>query len=183
VYQPTSRMCASSESANVQLEFQVLTRICPRYLLADTASAKQNITWAGQTLGATFYASDGRLKNSLEVVTVSCSNGSCRVPMRAPSFALVFLSDQALNDVTATGPAAETFATTVTTGGGVFVDPSVLAMSNGDGGAQELLKAKWQATSRRSANANAAMKVGVSAALVLGFVAGALVTLAGIVRA
>lgn len=153
-----------------------------RYLLADSVSTKQNITWANQTLGTTFYASDGRLENTLEVVTVPCTNGTCRVRMRAPSFALVFLTDQALNDVTPTGPAAQTFATTVTTHrrGRVFVDPSVLATSNGDGGAQELLKAKWQATSQRSASG--AVRVGVSAGLVLGLVVGALVTLAGGIR-
>ncbi|CAE6489353.1 unnamed protein product [Rhizoctonia solani] len=153
-----------------------------KYLYADSLSAKQNITWANQTLGQTFYASDGRLQNPLDIVTIPCSNGSCRVPMRAPSFALVFLSDQALNDITPTGPAAQTFATTVTTRrhGHVFIDPSVLATSNGDGGAQELLKAKWQATSERSASRG--LKTGVSFGILGGFVVGVLVTLLGGVR-
>ncbi|KAG8698999.1 hypothetical protein FRC08_005555, partial [Ceratobasidium sp. 394] len=124
-----------------------------KYMNADSASSKQNITWAGQTLGETFHVSDGRLMGGLDIQTVPCQSGTCRVPMKAPSFALVFLTDQALNDITPTGVATETFATTVTTRrhGRILIDPSVLATSNGDGGAQELLKAKWQATSEGSA--------------------------------
>ncbi|KAG8744721.1 hypothetical protein FRC12_014744 [Ceratobasidium sp. 428] len=150
-----------------------------KYLRGDSASTKQNITWAGQTLGQTFHASDGRLMGNLDVQTVQCQGGSCRVPMKAPSFALVFLTDQALNDITPTGAAAQTFATTVTTRrhGQVFVDPSVLATSNGDGGAQELLKAKWQATSEGSVDS--AMSIGVPVGLLLGVVIGAMATLAG----
>ncbi|KEP51984.1 putative glycoside hydrolase family 79 protein [Rhizoctonia solani 123E] len=148
-----------------------------KYLYAESVSSKQNITWANQTLGQTFYASDGRLQNQLDIVTVPCSNGSCRVPMRAPSFALVYLSDHELNEITPTGAAAKTFATTVTTRryGQVFVDPSLLATSNGDGGAQELLKAKWQATSEISG----AVRASVSFVGLGGFVAGALITFLG----
>ncbi|KAJ1300657.1 hypothetical protein OPQ81_002305 [Rhizoctonia solani] len=153
-----------------------------KYLYADSVSWKQNITWAGQTFGQTFYTSDGRLQNSLDVVTIPCSNGSCRIPMRAPSFALVFLSDVVLNEMTPTGPATETFPTTVTTRkhGHIFIDPSVLATSNGDGGAQELLKAKWQATSERSASG--AVRVGVSFGILGGLVVGILITLLGGLR-
>ncbi|KAG9126712.1 hypothetical protein FRC07_002297, partial [Ceratobasidium sp. 392] len=97
-----------------------------KYLRADSASTKQNITWAGQTLGETFHASDGRMMGNLDIQTVPCQGGSCRVPMKAPSFALVFLNDQALNDITPTGAAAQTFATTATTRrhGVILVDPS-----------------------------------------------------------
>ncbi|QRW13940.1 glycoside hydrolase family 79 protein [Ceratobasidium sp. AG-Ba] len=150
-----------------------------KYLYGDSVSAKQNITWAGQTLGQTFHESDGRLMGNLDIQTIQCQGGSCRVPMKAPSFALVFLSDQALNDITPVGPATETFATSVITRqhGRILVDPSVLATSNGDGGSQELLKAKWQATSERSASTGT--KIGVSAGLFLGLVVGAAATLMG----
>jgi len=151
-----------------------------KYLLGQSASTKQNITWGGQTLGSTFHVSDGRLMNPLDVVTVPCSAGTCLVPMSSPSFAIVYLTDQALNDVTATGIEAATFATTVTTRrlGHIFVDPSVLATSNGNGGAQELLKAKWQATSHGSTSP--AIRVGVSLGLGLGLVIGALATMAAV---
>ncbi|CAE6486676.1 unnamed protein product [Rhizoctonia solani] len=154
-----------------------------KYLYADSVSSKQNITWANQTLGQTFYVSDGRLQNQLDIVTIPCSNGSCRVPMRAPSFTLVYLSDQELNEITPTGVAAQTFPTTVTTRrySHVFVDPSVLATSNGDGGAQELFKAKWQATSERSASG--AVRAGVSFGIFGGFIAGVLITFLGGVSA
>lgn len=150
-----------------------------KYMLGDSASTKQNITWAGQTLGSDFHVSDGRLNNGLNIVTVPCTAGVCSVPMRAPSFALVFLSDQSLNDVTPTGVETATFPTTVTTRrhGAIFVDPSVLATSNGDGGAQELLKAKWQATSEGSANGG--VRIGVSLGVVLGVLVGGVVTLLG----
>ncbi|KAH7333658.1 hypothetical protein B0J17DRAFT_676342 [Rhizoctonia solani] len=150
-----------------------------KYLYADSVAAKQNITWANQTLGQTFYASDGRLQNQLDIVTIPCSNGLCRVPMRAPSFALVYLSDQELNEITPIGSATETFPTTVTTRrhDHAFIDPSVLATSNGDGGAQELFKAKWQATSDRSVSG--AVRAGVSFGILGGFVMGVLMTLLG----
>ncbi|CAE6411272.1 unnamed protein product [Rhizoctonia solani] len=150
-----------------------------KYLYADSVSAKQNITWANQTLGQTFYTSDGHLQNQLDIVTVSCSNGLCHVPMRAPSFALVYLSDQELNEITPTGSVAEIFPTTVTTRRQehMFIDPSVLATSNGDGGAQELFKAKWQATSDRSVSGT--MRAGVSLGVLGGFIVGVLVTLFG----
>ena len=150
-----------------------------RYMSGESASTKQNITWAGQTLGTDFHVADGRLNNPINVVTVPCTGGSCRIPMRAPSFALVFLSDQSLNDVTPTGPETATFPTTVTTRrhGQVFVDPSVLATSNGDGGAQELLKAQWQATSEGSVSSG--MRVGVSLGVVVGVLVGGVVTLLG----
>ncbi|KAG9102409.1 hypothetical protein FRC06_002026 [Ceratobasidium sp. 370] len=156
------------------------TQVRVKYMRADSASSKQNITWAGQTLGQTFHVSDGRMMGNLDIQTVPCQAGICRVPMKAPSFALVFLTDQALNDITPTGPATETFATTATTRrhGRILIDPSVLATSNGDGGAQELLKAQWQATSEGSAP-SAAMRVGVPVGLLLGLVVGAVATLAG----
>ncbi|KAG8962821.1 hypothetical protein FRC03_003721 [Tulasnella sp. 419] len=66
-----------------------------KYLSAPSVSEKFNITWANQTFGGRF-ASDGRLYGDLDVKTVPCTNNVCSVQMKAPSAALVFLSQEAL---------------------------------------------------------------------------------------
>jgi hypothetical protein len=69
-----------------------------------------------------------------DIQTITCNGGSCQVNVPAPSFALVFLSDQALSESN-TG-AAQTFSTSVKTKlhNTATVDPSVLATSNGHKG-------------------------------------------------
>ena len=82
--------------------------------------------------------SDGRLQGTEQTQTISCNAGSCTVPVKAPQFALVFLDGQdSVNPQLGT----QTFATTVATKliGTVIVPPSILATSNGRGGAQEAL--------------------------------------------
>ncbi|EJU00547.1 hypothetical protein DACRYDRAFT_108615 [Dacryopinax primogenitus] len=108
-------------------------------------SEKWNITWAGQTLspgGA--QSSDGVLHGSQNTVQIACdtANNVCYIPVPAPSFALVFLSQQALTDSTSQSdgiagsgggaPGPLSFTPTSTRGGGATgVDPGVLATSNG----------------------------------------------------
>lgn len=106
-----------------------------KYLLSDSVSTKDNITWAGQTLG-TKYTVDGILKNDLSVITITCdtSANTCSVPVNAPGFALVFLTESEVSEVTP--ESASTFATTAYTKtiNTQTVDASVLATSNGHSG-------------------------------------------------
>lgn len=93
---------------------------------------------AGQTMGGQF-GSDGRLQGTQNTVTIQCdqTNNQCIVPVRAPEFALVFLTDDAMTRSSPPDPSSTlTFATTALTkkGGHVVIDPSVLATMNGEGG-------------------------------------------------
>ncbi|EJU00548.1 hypothetical protein DACRYDRAFT_23005 [Dacryopinax primogenitus] len=124
---------------------QVPANVYVRYLEAPSISEKWNITWAGQTLspgGA--QSSDGVLHGSQNTVQIACdtANNVCYIPVPAPSFALVFLSQQALTDSTSQSdgiagsgggaPGPLSFTPTSTRGGGATgVDPGVLATSNG----------------------------------------------------
>lgn len=89
--------------------------------------------------------SDGRLNGTLDVKTIQCDQtaNTCTVPVPAPGFALVFLTSQALNDVTPTSTL--TFPTTVQTGKNhVYIDPSMLATSNGHSGMEQVRGATSQ---------------------------------------
>lgn len=101
-----------------------------RYFSAPSASEKYNITWAGQTLGYSFQ-SDGRLYNTQQTETITCSNGACVVPVYAPSIALVFLTNTALTDSDVPSSATVTYATTVIGTGSATINPQVLSTSNG----------------------------------------------------
>ncbi|TEB29048.1 glycoside hydrolase family 79 protein [Coprinellus micaceus] len=104
-----------------------------KYLLADSVQSKTNITWAGQTFGNNFEA-DGLLKGDHNATTVHCdvSANVCRIPLRAPSFALVFM-DSTSPEV---GQATATYSTTAYTKqhNTLKVDPTSLAVSNGHSG-------------------------------------------------
>ncbi|EIW64921.1 glycoside hydrolase family 79 protein [Trametes versicolor FP-101664 SS1] len=107
-----------------------------KYLRAPSVSEKDNITWAGQTLGPRFGA-DGTWKGAESVETVQCdqTQNTCDITVPAPGAALVFFSDAAQQ--LADGPAStQTFATSIVTQtvNTVTVDASVLATSNGQGG-------------------------------------------------
>ncbi|KAH9850912.1 hypothetical protein C2E23DRAFT_734171 [Lenzites betulinus] len=109
-----------------------------KYLLAPSVSEKQNITWAGQTLGGRFQA-DGRLQGTEVVQTVQCDQtaNTCAIKVPAPGAALVFVSDGAQQQADAlAAQTAATYATTVVTKtkNTATVDPSVLATSNGNNG-------------------------------------------------
>lgn len=84
------------------------------------------------------FQSDGRLQGEQVTETIECdtTNNQCLIPMRAPSFALVFLSQQALTASSPPTSSTLTFATTSLTkaGGNLLVNPSVLATMNGEGG-------------------------------------------------
>jgi hypothetical protein len=89
-----------------------------------------------QTFGDNFQ-SDGRLQGNPDVQTVNCNTGgnTCTVKVPAPSFALVFLTSSGLSAVSGN---AQTYPTTAMTRtrNTVYIDPSVLAVSNGDYGFQ-----------------------------------------------
>ncbi|KAJ6507834.1 glycoside hydrolase family 79 protein [Mycena vitilis] len=105
-----------------------------KYLVAASVSAKDNITWAGQTFG-TAFESDGRLTGTEDVQTVTCkSDNTCDVKVPAPGFALVFLADVSTDKETYA--AVPTFSTTILTKtqNTVSIDPSLLATSNGQPG-------------------------------------------------
>jgi hypothetical protein len=93
--------------------------------------------WAGQTLG-NHFESDGRLKNQEVVETIQCTGGTCNIPLKAPSLALVFLSDQALANSSPDPSATQSFETTFLTRvrHTATIDQHVLETSNGRGGAR-----------------------------------------------
>ncbi|KAJ7204663.1 glycoside hydrolase family 79 protein [Mycena pura] len=101
-----------------------------KYFLSDSVSTKNNITWAGQTLG-TVHQVDGRFKGDLNVVSISCdtTGNTCAIPVPAPGFALVFLTDE--DDIATATFSTSTYTNTKNT---VTVAPSVLATSNGMSG-------------------------------------------------
>lgn len=85
-----------------------------------------------QTFGDVF-GSDGRPMGDMNITTISCDTTTnlCTIPVPAPSYALVFLTGDGLNEP---GTAATTtFATTVETRtvNTVTVDQAMLATSNG----------------------------------------------------
>jgi hypothetical protein len=136
---------AGNGSAGAMLSIVLPTapsQVTVKYMLADSVSTKSstgNITWAGQTFGPTF-GSDGRPQGTLNTTTVPCDTGTntCNITLPAPSFALVFLTDDALKNAGDDAPAA-TFATTAVTKAKVqTIDPSVLATSNGMNGKMRL---------------------------------------------
>lgn len=140
----------------------VPSRVKVKYLLADSVSSKYNFTWAGQTFGGALQ-SDGRLSGTVNVTTVQCDQNAntCSVPVPAPGFALVFLTDDALDAVTPSSTV--TFPTTaVTTSSQIYIDPKLLATSNGHTG----MKNVRGATSPGSASASSRNTV-LSSALTL----------------
>ncbi|TEB33970.1 hypothetical protein FA13DRAFT_124465 [Coprinellus micaceus] len=122
---------ANNINAMVSVASGVPAQVRVKYLTADSVSSKTNIRWAGQTFGNNFEA-DGILKGDLDVVTIDCSvsENRCNIPLRAPSFAVVFMAS---DEVTGVGQATATFATTAHTKARntATVDPAVLATSNG----------------------------------------------------
>ncbi|KAJ7649887.1 hypothetical protein FB45DRAFT_5549 [Roridomyces roridus] len=106
-----------------------------KYLLAPSVSSLSNITWAGQTFGPSF-ATDGRPTGTETIQTVTCNgDNTCDVTVPAPGFALVFLTD--ISGDSESFEAVETFSTTILTKtlNTVTVNPSLLATSNGQVGA------------------------------------------------
>ncbi|KAI0750899.1 glycoside hydrolase family 79 protein [Daedaleopsis nitida] len=139
-----------------------------KYLRATSVSEKDDITWAGQTLGGRFQ-SDGRWSGEETIDTIQCDQGqnACSIKVPAPGAALVFFSDDAQNS--AGGLPTATFPTTYVTKSKntVSIDPSVLATSNGENGKN---RAQRGGTSFGSANGAIAV-VGPSAVALLSIVA------------
>ncbi|PBK94950.1 glycoside hydrolase family 79 protein [Armillaria gallica] len=129
----TDESGASDYNATITIDGgTVPAQVYVKYLLSDSVSTKNNITWAGQTLG-TKYTVDGILKNDINVVTIACdtSANTCTIPVNAPGFALVFLTVTE-SDFSGVTPFATTaYTKTINT---ATVDPSVLATSNGHSG-------------------------------------------------
>jgi hypothetical protein len=89
------------------------------------------------------------MKGSLDVTTIQCDQGAnaCIVPVKAPGFALVFLTDSSLLH----DEPPVTFATTAQTRtvNTVTVDPVLLATSNGISGKD---RERYGSTSKGSVN-------------------------------
>ncbi|RDB17658.1 Beta-glucuronidase [Hypsizygus marmoreus] len=145
-----------------------------KYLLADSVSQKGNFTWAGQTFGGIFQ-SDGRLQGTENITTITCdqTNNVCQIPVPAPAFALVFLTDDAFTENS--GAPSTTFPTTAQTKtrNTVTIDPAVLATSNGHSG---MGKDKLGSTSAGSISAASGLRHSLGGGVTLmALVSGALV--------
>ncbi|KAN0136518.1 hypothetical protein V8E53_005565 [Lactarius tabidus] len=134
-----------------------------KYLRAQSVASKSNFTWANQTLGNQFQ-SDGRLQGSLDVLTVNCdtSAGTCQIKVPAPSFALVFLTNTEFSAVTPNIPVTYPTTAVTRTANTIFIDPSMLATSNGHYGMEN----KQGATSFGSSSGGRALGETLSFALV-----------------
>ncbi|KAF8671179.1 Glycosyl hydrolase family 79 C-terminal beta domain [Rhizoctonia solani] len=108
-----------------------------KYFEAPSVSFKGNMTWAGQTLG-NHFESDGRLKGEEVIHTIQCdaTTNQCAIPLKAPSLALIFLTDAALQNSSPTEGATASFETTFRTRERhtATIDQAVLSTSNGRGG-------------------------------------------------
>ncbi|CAE6456102.1 unnamed protein product [Rhizoctonia solani] len=108
-----------------------------KYFEAPSVSFKGNMTWAGQTLG-NHFESDGRLKGEEYIHTIQCdpATNQCLIPLKAPSLALVFLTEAALEKSAPDAGAIASFETSFRTRihHTATVDQEVLATSNGRGG-------------------------------------------------
>jgi hypothetical protein len=134
--------------------------------VSGSTGDKFNLTWAGQTMGDEF-GSDGRLQGTEQIITVTCNNGMCNIPVKAPQFALVLLDGT--NPISNPAEATATFATSVQTklsGATVYVPPSVLATSNGRGGAQELFNLGGPSSGKSQHSGAMALKAAVGTVLV-----------------
>jgi hypothetical protein len=105
----------------------------------ECACAKNNVgcRWAGQTLGNNFE-SDGRLKNQEVIQTIQCDTAAntCNIPLKAPSLALVFLTEEALANSSPDPAATQSFETSILTNlrKTATIGQDALATSNGRGG-------------------------------------------------
>ncbi|CAE6422766.1 unnamed protein product [Rhizoctonia solani] len=153
-------------------------RVRVKYFEALSVSFKGNMTWAGQTLG-NHFESDGRLQGQEVIHTIDCDpvTNQCSVPLKAPSLALVFLTDAALQNSSPEEDATASFETTFVTRlrHTATVDQEVLATSNGRGGKNGHLIGS---TSFGSMGNGSAMEMSIPrASILMGIVLGAMVVL------
>ncbi|KAG8713837.1 hypothetical protein FRC09_018268 [Ceratobasidium sp. 395] len=122
-------------TARINVQGNAPQQVRVKYFSAPSVSFKGNMTWAGQTLG-NHFESDGRLKNEEVIQTITCENGSCAIPVKAPSLALVFLTDEALKNSSPDPSATVSFETSFLTKvrHTATIDQHVLETSNGRGG-------------------------------------------------
>lgn len=118
-----------------------------------------------QTLGNALE-SDGRMNGTLNVTTVQCDQtaNTCSIQVPAPAVAVVFLSSDSLKAVSPTSTV--TFPTTAMTqtGNKIYIDPNMLATSNGHSGMGNVRGA----TSPRSSNsATSPLHTALSGALTM----------------
>lgn len=130
----------------INIQNQSPTQVQVRYFRADSVSEQYDIYWANQTLGHSF-ASDGRLYGRLETITIACDGGACIVPVPAPSVALVYLTDAALEESSVSEDVTSTYPTTILGFGSATVDVGSLSTSNGKEGSGEGSTSKGGATS------------------------------------
>ncbi|KAG7535920.1 hypothetical protein FFLO_03591 [Filobasidium floriforme] len=126
-----------------------------RYFSASSVAEKYEIYWANQTL-RTSFASDGRLYGDRETVTINCDTGAntCSIPLKAPSMAIVFLTDQSLASSTSDDTASTaTFATSVVNVGSATVDVGAIQSGNGQAGGGNGGNAVLGSNSKGSINA------------------------------
>jgi len=145
-----------------------------KYLLANSTTQKYNFTWAGQTFGS-YYESDGRPIGSESIQTVQCNQGAntCTVSVPAPSYTLIFLTSNALQEVDS-GP-SKTFSTTVTTKRSYMtVNQAVLATSNGHSGSS---LDEVASTSKNSLNGAFGVAQALEGAVMFGCIAFGVLTL------
>ncbi|KAJ6605171.1 hypothetical protein DFH09DRAFT_1017814, partial [Mycena vulgaris] len=118
-----------------------------KYYLSDSVSTKDNIPWAGQTFD-TSHNVDGRLQGALDVHTIACDTtaNTCLIPVPAPAFALVFLTDSAWEQVGDTQPATYSTIAYTKTLNTARIEATALAASNGNSG--KLWTATWGARVR-----------------------------------
>lgn len=126
-----SAITAQINVMNVNQADETPQTIKVKHLSAQSVSQKGDFMWANQTLG-NHFDSDGRFAGQEVIETVTCVNGKCPVTVPAPGFALVFLSDDAMNEPNPTATYATTAYTKVKNT--ATVDPVVLATSNGHSG-------------------------------------------------
>ena len=132
---------AHDYTATVQVPGSI-SSVKVKRLSSDTVTQLSGYTWGGQTFGGKFE-SDGRPKGELTLETITCTpstsdegavTSTCLVPVPAPGFALVYLTEDAIAAADRLGsqPTA-TFSTSAIdkARNTATVPPEVLATSNG----------------------------------------------------
>lgn len=127
---------ANALEVTVEVASGVPGSVQVKYLSAYSVSDRDNITWAGQTLGSQLTV-DGRFRGSLNITTITCNTTSnqCTIPIPSPGFALVFFNASSSPQAISIGQATQTFSTTAyMRKGHPTVDADTLATSNGHSG-------------------------------------------------
>lgn len=95
---------------------------------------------ACQTFGGQFE-SDGRLVGEEQIMTIFCDTkaGACTIPVPAPGFALVFITESAVQNSAAQATATFPTAAQIKAVSSVSVDPVTLKTSNGHSGKTRIL--------------------------------------------